>query len=476
MHENNATIKRRELLINVARRCFERTLQETVDRIPVERYPKNGGTARCCVHASRAILRDRIKAVLGFSIEDEQDELTPLADYAKRACARENLGGPILTVVDEACNGCVRANYFVTNACRGCLARPCMMNCPKKAITMKNGQALIDPELCVNCGICKNVCPYHAIIYVPIPCEEACPVGAITKNAAGKEEIDYDKCIYCGKCVKECPFGAIMEKSHIVDVIRHMQEGKKVVAMVAPAIIGQFPGTFGQLVDAIKRVGFYDVVEVARGADMTAAHEAAEFIERMKEGAPFMTSSCCPAYTEAVKKHVPEIADKVSETKTPMHYTADMVTAQCPNAVRVFVGPCIAKRKEAFDDEHVDYVLTFEELGALFIAKDIDVAVCDDVEIKEPAHKAGRGFPVSGGVTEALQTTVGCNACLKPHMVDGLSKKSLMALKAFAKGKAPGNFIEVMSCEGGCIAGPGVISPVKLAERKVKDFVSKESV
>ncbi len=88
------------------------------------------------------------------------------------------------------------------------------MNCPKDAIRFKkNGQAMIDHDTCVSCGICHKSCPYHAIVYIPVPCEEACPVKAISKDERGIEHIDESKCIYCGKCMNACPFGAI-SKSH----------------------------------------------------------------------------------------------------------------------------------------------------------------------------------------------------------------------------------------------------------------------
>ncbi|GAB1455618.1 hypothetical protein MASR2M48_09250 [Spirochaetota bacterium] len=85
--------------------------------------------------------------------------------------------------------------------------------------------------------------PYKAIIKVPVPCEEACPVGAIHRDADGKHRIDKEACVECGKCVKECPFGAVMEPSHLVEVIRAVQSARPVVALLAPATIAQFPGS-----------------------------------------------------------------------------------------------------------------------------------------------------------------------------------------------------------------------------------------
>ena len=77
------------------------------------------------------------------------------------------------------------------------------MNCPKNAISFtEQNRAHINPDLCVNCGMCFNSCPYNAIIKVPVPCEDSCPVGAITKDEFGKEHIDAAKCISCGKCLR----------------------------------------------------------------------------------------------------------------------------------------------------------------------------------------------------------------------------------------------------------------------------------
>ena len=125
--------------------------------------------------------------------------------------------------------------------CRGCVARSCYMNCPKDAIRFKkNGQAMIDHDTCVSCGICHKSCPYHAIVYIPVPCEESCPVKAISKDEHGVEHIDESKCIYCGKCMNACPFGAIFEISQTFDVLQHIKKGEKLVAIIAPSILGQF--------------------------------------------------------------------------------------------------------------------------------------------------------------------------------------------------------------------------------------------
>lgn len=475
---NNAVQLKREILVKIAKLQLEGKLVEEVRTIPKELAPLDKEPFRCCVYHDREILRMRVMARLGHSVEDYDDEKR-LGEFAQEALDRETPTWPMLTVLHEACNACVKSHYMVTNACQACLARPCMMNCGKHAIEIKNGRAHIDEEACVNCGLCMQNCPYHAIIKIPVPCEEACPVGAITKDENGKEQIDYHKCIFCGNCMRECPFGAMMDKSQLVDVIKHIMNGKKVVAMYAPAIAAQFRAAPGQLEGALKEAGFAKTWEVAIGADITSDNEAKEFEERMEKGHKMMTTSCCPAYVRAVRRHVPELEPCISETKTPMHYTAEIARKADPDCITVFIGPCLAKRREGMDDDFVDYVLSIEDVGALFIAKGIDVAKVEPLPGTIIPTVSGRNFAVSGGVAEAVRVRLKHPEKLRAAVINGLSKEGMKQLANYGKinaGTLPyteetPNLIEVMACQGGCIAGPSVITNPKVAAFQLKKYV-----
>lgn len=476
---NNAAQVKREILIRLAKLQLENKLEEGVHYIPREMAAKGSEPIRCCVYHDREILRQRVMARLGCSVENYDDE-KKLSEFAHEALTREKPTWPMLTILNDACNACVRSHYMVTNACQACLARPCMMNCGKKAITIQNGRAHIDEETCVNCGLCMQNCPYHAIIKIPVPCEEACPVGAITKDEHGKEQIDYDKCIFCGNCMRECPFGAMMDKNQMIDVMKRIQDGKKVVAMYAPAIAAQFRVAPGQLESALKKIGFQKIWEVAIGADITAKKEAEEFEERMEEGQKFMTTSCCPAYVRAVQIHVPELKSCVSDTRSPMHYTAKMAKEEDPDCVAVFIGPCLAKRREGMDDEYVDYVLSAEEIGAMFIAYGVDIAQEVAVEQKTLPTFSARNFAVSGGVADAVMVRLKDPSILKPTVINGLDKNGMKQLRNFAKIQLSDspvspdtpNLVEVMACEGGCIAGPCVVTNPKIAAVQLKKYAA----
>lgn len=476
--DNNANRIRKRLLIETIKMVMEDRLVEDIDRLPLKLFPRHGQSVRCCIHKDRAVTKYRLQAILGHRVEEETDELKPLSAHAKEALERKTVTGPILTVIDEGCSSCLKARHFVTNVCRGCVARPCMVNCPKNAIQIVDGRAKINEETCVDCGMCLKVCPYHAIVHVPVPCEEACPTNAISKDEFGREEIDYSKCIFCGKCMTACPFGAIMERSQIVDIIRQLKnkEDRKVVVMLAPAVAGQFPVPFGKVAAATLKLGFDEVIEVAVGAKVTAENEAKEFVERMEKGEPFMTTSCCPAYTETVKKHIPELAKFVSDTGSPMYYTGKIVRENDPLAVTVFIGPCVAKRNEALHDASIDYVLTIEELGAMFVAAGIEIGECEAIEFAIPGEKTGRGFPITTGVAEAVKAHLPEGAVVNPVLVDGLDSKSIKLMAAYAKGKCPGNLVEVMCCEGGCVSGPCVIGKSSSAARRIAEFAEKGNV
>jgi len=240
-------------------------------------------------------------------------------------------------------------------------------------------------------------------------------------------------------------------------VLETIREGHKVVAMLAPSTCDQLPGTVEQALQACVEVGFSDAMEVALGAEMTTEHETAEFIERMeKDPNTLMTTSCCPAYVNLVAKHVPELIDKVSLTPSPMVFANEIVKKASPLAKTVFVGPCVAKRGEA-RRKNVDFVLSVEELAALFAARGVKVEECAPRQTARPANPSARNYSKSCGVTEAVLEEATAKIPgfkLKSKQVSGIDRKTCAMLKLHAAGKLPGNFIEVMACPGGCVNGP----------------------
>ena len=475
---NNVMIVRHRLLAELVKLWKDGKLVEKIDRLPLEMSPKHSKhQGRCCIHKERAVWKYKSLPILGFDMTDEKDELTPLSEYAKMALDRKEPNKEnLLCVIDEACSSCVDINYEVTNLCKGCVARPCYTNCPKDAVYFKkNGQAIIDHDKCISCGICHKSCPYHAIIYMPVPCEEVCPVKAISKDEYGVEHIDESKCIYCGKCINACPFGAIFEISQAFDILERIRKGEEMVAIFAPSILGQFNTTIEQVYGACKAVGFSDVIEVAEGAMHTISNEAKELLEKMEEGQPFMTTSCCPSYIELTKKHIPDIQPFVSHTGSPMYYAARIAKEQHPNAKVVFIGPCVAKRKEARRDEAVDFVLTFEEIASIFTGFGIELKQADSFSPKFTSVREAHAFAKGGGVMGAVKSYLKEDASkVQGIEIADLNKRNIALLRSFGKTKkVNGNFVEVMACAGGCITGPCAYNDIASGSRQLEKELAK---
>lgn len=432
-----------QVLREVARYAFDNNLEKAHYEIPLKLITGPEATMRCCIYKERAIIGERINLAMGG------DKSNP----------------NVIEVLNIACDECPVGGFEVTNACRGCIAHRCEEVCPRGAITFdKNQKAHIDKSKCVECGRCADVCPYSAIADNKRPCEKACKVKAISMSENKTASIDNSKCIACGACVYQCPFGAIMDKSYILEVIDLIKKSENntrynLYAVVAPSISSQFTyAKLGQVISAIKMLGFHSVVEAALGADMVAYAEARELAEK-----GFLTSSCCPAFVDYIQKQFPNMVQQVSRNLSPMAMISQYIKQTDRDAKIVFIGPCTAKKAEARKDsvkEYVDSVLTFEELQALIDSRDIDLSSLEN-DVLDNASYYGRIFARSGGladaVREALKEQDLSNFEYTPVPCDGIEECRLALLKA-SKNVLPGNFIEGMACVGGCIGGAGCLT------------------
>ena len=284
-------------------------------------------------------------------------------------------------------------------------------------------------------------------------------------------------------CMVNCPFGAIADKSQIFQLIRCMKNGGEVIAEIAPAYVGQFgPGATPEKIHAaLRELGFSKVYEVALGADIGAVTEAHDYVYHVKTGKlPFLLTSCCPAWAMLAKKQFPEIIDSVSKELTPMVATARSIKKEHPNAKVVFIGPCAAKKLEAMRKtvrSDVDFVITFEELDAMFTARGIDPAKMDHGKYLHDATAAGRGYGVAGGVADAIVKCINeyypGTEVLVEH-AEGLADCRKVLLQAKA-GRKNGYLIEGMGCPGGCVAGAGTLLPVANAKKEVQKIVNDSS-
>lgn len=432
-----------KVLKEIAKGLFNDTLLEEYNEIPLKISPGPKSTMRCCIYKERAIVLERMKLALG---------------------GNKNVNN-VVEVIDIACDECPLGGYEVTNRCRGCIAHRCQKACHRDAIKFDEDKrtAIIDKSKCINCGLCAKACQYNAIQNYLRPCEQACKVKAISMKEDHSAKIDDERCVQCGACVYQCPFGAIMDKSYIKEAIQILKDSDysnkyPVYAIVAPSIAAQFKGvSIEQVVAAIEKLGFKHVIEAALGADMVSYKEAQELEEK-----GFLTSSCCPTFVSFIKKYFPQLADKISTNLSPMATIAKWVKEHHPDSKIVFIGPCIAKKKEIQDEKvskYVDVALTFEELQAIIDAKEIDMKSLVGSPLDNASYY-GRIFARSGGLADAVKQALkeqGSDFEAKPVVVDGLDNCRLALVKA--KGQNVSfNFIEGMGCLDGCIGGPACVT------------------
>ncbi len=432
------------IIEEVARLAWEDKLtDEDFDKLVYEISPGPRARYRCCIYKERELVKERIRLATG--------------KCPKPTNSSEN----IIQVLEPACEECPIASYVVTDNCRLCMGHACEQSCAFGAITIGDTRSKIDPNKCKECGKCAKACPYGAIAHLVRPCKRACPVGAISYNEYGVCVIDESKCIQCGQCIHSCPFGALSSKSYLVDIIQDIKAGKEVIAMCAPATEGQFGAdiSMAALKAGCKELGFTDMVEVGLGGDMTASFESLEWKEAIEEGKK-MTTSCCPAFVNMLKKHFPEVYEaNMSDIVSPMCAVSRYLKAtRGEEVVTVFIGPCIAKKSESQDKSipgNADYAITYGEFRALLRSKNVELKPVED-EYQE-SSVWGKKFAKSGGVANAvLECMVErgediSDITLKKCAGGEECRKALMLLKL---GKLPEDFVEGMVCEGGCVGGP----------------------
>ena len=471
---------RKKVFTEVARMAYSGRGYEGVDELPYIIVPGDQPLHRESVFLERAIASERVRLAMGLNIRPIQTRHLMTEGMDEAAVAEQYYKPPLINIIPYACHACPTHQYKVSNYCQNCLAASCQKVCPKDAISFKNNRSYIDLDKCIRCGKCAKACPYNAIVHLERPCQVACGMDAIHSDEQGRAVIDQDKCVACGQCLVSCPFGAIVDKGQIFQVIQSILQGNKVIAVVAPAFIGQFGkhSTPGKFIAAMKQLGFARIVEVAVGADICTVEEAKDFMEKVPAEQKYMATSCCPAWHSMIYKLFPDQSENISMTLTPMVFTARLMKQKYPDCKVVFVGPCAAKKLEAIRADirsDVDFVLTFEELQGMFEAKEIDFETIEPLDDLNEGTAAGRGFAVSGGVANAVANMIkeiDPEREVKTASAEGL--RDCRKLMAMAKaGKYDGYLLEGMACPGGCVAGAGTLLPVDLAAKVVSRYQSE---
>lgn len=311
-------------------------------------------------------------------------------------------------------------------------------------------------------------------------CVKRCPFDAIHIKKEGGIAINSEKCMGCFECIDGCASEKLKASTDIVPALKAIRSAKGLVyAMIAPAFLGQFSKevTPGKLRSAMKEIGFDGMIEVALFADILTLKEALEFDKNIQEESDFqLTSCCCPMWIGMIKKVYHELMPHVPGAVSPMIACARTIKVLHPEAITVFIGPCLAKKAEAREKDlvgDVDYVLTFQEMQNIFEAFSIHPEEMEESE-KDHSSKAGRIYARAGGVSEAVEHTLKSisphrKISIKTKKADGVPDCKAM-IKELMDGKMDANFYEGMGCRGGCVGGPRAITSVEEGTKAVNQY------
>jgi iron only hydrogenase large subunit-like protein len=315
--------------------------------------------------------------------------------------------------------------------------------------------------------------PLHAIYTERRECQDCyrcireCPVKAI-RVQDGYARVIPEMCILCGNCIVACPSNAKQVRNDLVKVKELLSSGRKVVASLAPSFVAQFPGVrAGQLIHVLKRLGFFAVSETALGAQ----HVSESILTMMRGGTGRVwISSACPVVVDFVAKYHPECQSNVSALLSPLLTHCKMLRAHFGDDIAtVFIGPCIAKKKEAEQHpELLDVVLTFEDLENWLIEEDVDLALVKENAVDHFALDDacdGAMYPIEGGMTPGV-TRSGEVDSSQVMSFSGMANVE-QALKGIAGWRPEQNiFLELTACAGSCVNGPKAARNRSIAKRR----------
>lgn len=316
-------------------------------------------------------------------------------------------------------------------------------------------------------------------------CQKSCIFDAIETGKEGELFINPLRCEGCAACIDACKSNHLAASKDVFPAMRAVRNASgPVYLMIAPAFSGQFRGhvTAGKLRSACKALGFTGMVEVALFADILTLKEALEFERHVREPGDFqLTSCCCPVWIAMIRKRYHELLPHVPGAVSPMVACGRFLKRIHPDAVTIFAGPCLAKKKEAKEPDiadAVDYVLTFQEMQDIFDAAEISLEELPEEE-KEHASKAGRLYARTGGVSQAVEEMV---RQLSPNGKIGVrceqangTKECMEMMRRIQNKETDANFFEGMGCVGGCVGGPKAIIDSEKGKRYVDEY-AKNSI
>lgn len=287
-------------------------------------------------------------------------------------------------------------------------------------------------------------------------CVRNCEVKAIMIKDE-RAEIMPDKCILCGKCMQVCPQSAKTLVSDLDIVKGYIANNIPTVVSIAPSYMGLLKyKSIGQINAALRKLGFTDVRETSEGAAMVTA----EYARLLEEGKmETIITTCCPSVNDLIEIYYPQLIPYMAPVVSPMIAHGKMLKEELGKNVKVvFLGPCIAKKKEAGDVRHdscIDAVLNFNDINRWLKKEEITIEDCEDIPFRHLDPRVNRLYPVTNGVVNSVLATEEKRDGYRKFYVHG-ARNCIDLCESMVRGEIKGCFIEMNMCSGGCIKGPTV--------------------
>ena len=287
-------------------------------------------------------------------------------------------------------------------------------------------------------------------------CVRNCEVKAIMIKDE-RAEIMPDKCILCGKCMQVCPQSAKTLVSDLDIVKGYIANNIPTVVSIAPSYMGLLKyKSIGQINAALRKLGFTDVRETSEGAAMVTA----EYARLLEEGKmETIITTCCPSVNDLIAIYYPQLIPYMAPVVSPMIAHGKMLKEELGKNVKVvFLGPCIAKKKEAGDVRHdscIDAVLNFNDINRWLKEEEITIEDCEDIPFRHLDPRVNRLYPVTNGVVNSVLATEEKRDGYRKFYVHG-ARNCIDLCESMVRGEIKGCFIEMNMCSGGCIKGPTV--------------------
>jgi two-component system NtrC family sensor kinase len=317
----------------------------------------------------------------------------------------------------------------------------------------------ISRQKCRLCGRCVRDCPTNALMI-----------------EQGKVIRIENRCILCGSCFKHCPHGAIQIQTGVKKVLKALDAGERIIACLDPTFPAVLDvGTPGQLVTALKKLGFQEIWESALGGDLISR----EYRKKLwGENRNSYISSFCPSVVLYIEKFAPQLAELLLPVVSPMIATGKAIKKLRGEETKVvFIGSCISRIQERSIphlEGSVDCVLTYHDIRDILKKKGIDREAQEESGFDGPPPGLGRLLSISGGMSKCIgfeQDLVNLN-----NVITAGQKSAIRAIQQLQAGAIRPKFLDVLFCQG-CIDGPIVDKNISGPSRKqiVVDFFESQS-